>query len=802
MSMVSNVRTICPYCGVGCGVIMTASKTGWTIRGDPDHPANSGRLCLKGFTLTDTLGTTTRLLYPIIDGCVVSWHRAIAETARRIRSIIDTYGPDSFAFYLSGQLLTEDYYAANKLAKGFLGTANVDSNSRLCMASSVSGHCRAFGSDTVPGCYDDIENSSMVILVGSNLAWCHPVLFQRLWQAKKKYGTRVVVIDPRRTESCRIADLYIPICSGDDLSLFNGLLVYLHRTGRINYPFITMRTKGFSSALRAALEDEPPQSAEVNSFYHWFTTTERVMTIFSQGVNQSSQGTDTVNAIINVHLATGRIGRPGMGPFSVTGQPNAMGGREVGGLANQLAAHMGFDDESIDRVRRFWQAPQMAKKEGLKAIEIFHAIDEGRVKAVWIMGTNPSVSQPEANLVRRALAHCPVVIVSECVAETDTLRQAHICLPALAWGEKNGTVTNSDRTLSRQRQFLPCPGEARADWQAITDVARALGYGAAFHWRSSNAVFDEYVRLTAFENEGHRDLDLSAWIGTDYENLNPAPWGGKRFFQDGRFFHKDRKARFVALHRRSPSESPSLAFPLRLNSGRYRDQWHTMGKTGLVARLFSHRPEPLLDMHPLDSVRFGLRHGMLVQVESPCGDYLARLFVTTDQNPGHVFLPLHWNDVYAARAVSGRLYPAHVDPISGQPKLKSVPVKVLPYRVTWNALLVSKHKPVLSQQIPWWVRYLVEQAHVVMLAGDHWEQTVPLVAALDGCYGPARLKERFEPLPETDCCGWVTAKEQLVAVLFVKSQPPDIAWGLLATRVGEMLSSMADWTALRKIERL
>ncbi len=792
--MIGNVRTVCPYCGVGCGVIMTATKTGWTIRGDPEHPANRGRLCLKGVTLTDTLGTTTRLLHPIIDGCVVSWRRAIAETARRIRLIIDTYGPDSFAFYLSGQLLTEDYYAANKLAKGFLGTANVDSNSRLCMASAVAGHSRAFGSDTVPGCFDDIENASMVILVGSNLAWCHPVLFQRLWQAKKKYGTRVVVIDPRKTESCKIADIHLKLAPSEDLSLFNGLLLYLHRTGRINYPFVKKHTDGFSSALEAVLLNEQHQSDEIDNFYYLFSITERVVTLFSQGVNQSFQGTDTINAIINVHLATGRIGRPGMGPFSVTGQPNAMGGREVGGLANQLAAHMGFDAESIDRVRRFWQAPHMAEKEGLKAIDLFHAIDEGRVKAVWIMATNPSVSMPEANLVRRALAHCPVVIVSECVAETDTLRQAHICLPALAWGEKNGTVTNSDRTLSRQRQFLPCPGEARADWRAIADVAHILGYGAAFHWRSSDAVFDEYVRLTAFENEGHRDLDLSSWIGKDYENLKPTPWGGKRFFHDGRFFHKDRNARFIAIHRSSPGPGPSPGFPLCLNSGRYRDQWHSMGRTGLVARLFSHRPEPLLDMHPADSVRFGLNHGMLVQVESQCGDYFARVFVTTDQKPGYVFLPLHWNDVYAARAVSGRLYPAHADPISGQPKLKCTSVNIKPHIVKWSGLLVSKERIILPKTISWWVRYLIEQAHVIILASDHWEQTVDLLAALKSCYGPARLKERFDPFSETACCCWVTAEKQLVASLFLRSQQPDVAWTFSATRIGKMLSMLSTMT--------
>ncbi|VBB69508.1 Assimilatory nitrate reductase large subunit [invertebrate metagenome] len=792
ISMVSSVRTICPYCGVGCGVTVTATPTGWITRGDREHPANRGWLCLKGVSLAETLGSATRLLHPIVDKRVVSWQEAMTQTARRIRSTIDAHGPDAFSFYLSGQLLIEDYYAANKLAKGFLGTANVDTNSRLCMASTVAGHCRAFGADAVPGCYDDLETADLVVLVGSNLAWCHPVLFQRLRQATKQHGTRVVVIDPRKTESCTIANLHIPIAPGGDVALFNGLLLYLHRTGHVNQSFIARHTRDFSAALEAASDGETPLSADVACFYHWFAITERVVTVFSQGINQSSQGTDKVNAIINVHLATGRIGRPSMGPFSITGQPNAMGGREVGGFATQLAAHMGFNPESVDRVRRFWQAPQIATHEGLKAVDLFRAIDDGQVRAVWIIATNPAVSQPDADRVRRALARCPVVIVSDCVADTDTLRQAHISLPALAWGEKDGTVTNSDRTLSRQRPFLPCPGEARADWQAIACVARALGYGSAFSWRSPSEVFNEYARLTAFENKGSRALDLSAWIGTDYETLQPSPWGGARLFTNSRFFHKDGRARFVAVHCHAPRESPCPAFPLRLNSGRYRDQWHTMTRTGLAARLFRHRSEPRLDMHPADSVQFGLKDNMLVRVVSRYGDYVARVCLTTDQRLGEVFLPLHWNDVYAARAVSGRLYPAYIDPISGQPELKHVPVHVHPYRVTWHGLLICADLPMLPKSGPWWVRQVMEQTHVVTLAGDKKEQAAALVTALDDRYGPS---SRIEGINRASY-GWVTAEKRLSAVLFLSPQKPDITLTWVAAQVGKILATPADCTAL------
>ncbi|MCG8426123.1 MAG: molybdopterin-dependent oxidoreductase, partial [Chromatiales bacterium] len=460
------VKTTCPYCGVGCGVIVERSSDGSiTVTGDKDHPANFGRLCSKGTALGQTLDLDNRLLTPRIGGHSVDWDEALNAVAAGFRSVIEEHGPDAVAFYVSGQLLTEDYYVANKLMKGFIGSANIDTNSRLCMSSSVAGHKRAFGSDTVPCSYEDLEIADLIVLVGSNTAWCHPVLFQRIRQAKKERpAMKVVVIDPRKTDTCDIADLHLPLKPGTDITLFNGLLDYLDREDSIDWEFIINATQGLQDALIAARTNNHPVVTtaretglchkSIQQFYTWFSQTEKVVTVYSQGVNQWSCGTDKVNAIINCHLATGRIGKPGMGPFSFTGQPNAMGGREVGGLANQLAAHMDFTDEAIDSVKRFWQSNTVATKPGLKAVDLFEAIERGKVKAIWIMATNPAVSLPEADRFREALRECQLVVVSDCVDNTDTAACADILLPATTWGEKDGTVTSSERRISRQRNFL------------------------------------------------------------------------------------------------------------------------------------------------------------------------------------------------------------------------------------------------------------------------------------------------------------------------------------------------------------
>jgi assimilatory nitrate reductase catalytic subunit len=736
--MAEAVRTTCPYCGVGCGILAKVENGALSVAGDPDHPANRGRLCLKGASLGETVGLDGRLLEPKIDGAPASWDAALDRLAGAFAAAIAAHGPDSVALYVSGQLLTEDYYVANKLMKGFIGSANIDTNSRLCMSSSVAGHMRAFGSDTVPGCYEDLETADLIVLVGANAAWCHPVLFQRIDAARKTSGRpRLVVIDPRRTASADSADLHLALRPGSDAALFNALLAHLATRDAIDRDFVAHHTAGLEAALEAAGRDGVVAEAcdldpaDIATFFDWFTQTERVVTLYSQGVNQSTSGTDKVNAIINCHLLTGRIGRPGMGPLSLTGQPNAMGGREVGGLANQLAAHMAFEDDAIDRVARFWRAPRLARRPGLKAVDLFHAVDEGRIKALWIMATNPAVSLPDSALVRRALERCDFVAVSDCVEHTDTTRLADVLLPALAWAEKDGTVTNSERCISRQRTILPPPGAAMPDWWIVCEIAKRLGFGADFAFDSPAAIFREHAALSAFENEGSRDFDIGGLTGADYASLAPVQWpvrepGGAtaRLFGDGRFFHGDGKARFVAVTPRPPASRPSEDWPLLLNTGRTRDHWHTLTRSGLSPRLCNHEPEPWLSIHPDDAARFGLAQEGLVRVESPRGVALLRVRIDPGQRRGEVFAPMHWNDQFAADARVGALIAPLTDPVSGQPELKCTPVRVRPAPIAWEASLLTRAPLGFWEEGLFWARAAGDGHTLYRLAGnaeiDNW----------------------------------------------------------------------------------
>jgi assimilatory nitrate reductase catalytic subunit len=721
--MSSEVRTTCPYCGVGCGVVARVDDDGAvTVKGDPQHPANFGRLCSKGAALAETLDLEGRLLHPEVDGQRTDWDGALAAVSERFGRVIAEHGPDAVAFYVSGQLLTEDYYVANKLMKGFIGSANIDTNSRLCMSSAVAAHKRAFGSDTVPLCYEDLEQADLVVLTGSNLAWCHPVLYQRLLVAKKRRPQlRVVVIDPRRTASCDIADLHLPLRSGSDAVLFNGLLAWLDARGAMDASFVQQHTEGLAEALRIAAWYAPSPAAvaqhcdldeaDVLRLYQWFTATPKVVTVFSQGINQSSSGTDKGNAIINCHLFTGRIGKPGAGPFSMTGQPNAMGGREVGGLANQLAAHMELGDEQHrELVQRFWQSPRIAAADGLKAVDLFRAIERGEVKALWVMATNPAVSLPDTNQVRRALARCDCLVVSDCVADTDTSRYAHIKLPALAWGEKDGTVTNSERCISRQRPFLPAPGEARADWWIVCQVAQRLGH-AGFDYQTPGQVFDEHARLSGFENGGERDFDIAGLQGlteTDYHALQPLQWpvsatgeSRVRLFGDGRFYTASGRARFVAVTPRPPAGSADETYDLLLNTGRVRDHWHTMTRTGKSPRLCGHVTEPYLALHPHDAETRGIEDGQLVNVSSAWGEVILRARVIDSQPRGQVFAPMHWNDQFASAARVGSMINPAVDPVSGQPEFKHTPVRAVSYQARWHGFVLTR-RPVLPGHASYW----------------------------------------------------------------------------------------------------
>ena len=705
----SSIRTTCPYCGVGCGVEIDGARK---LAGDKLHQANFGRLCSKGVALADTLGYEGKLLYPQVDGQRASWDEALNLVAEKFKRVVAEHGPDALAFYVSGQILTEDYYVANKLMKGFIGSANIDTNSRLCMSSAVAAHKRAFGADAVPVCYEDMETADLVVIVGSNYAWAHPVLYQRLAAAKKiRPAMRIVVIDPRCTATCDIADLHLAIAPGADAYLFNGLLHHLRREDALDLDYIEAHVEGFASAFIAAREvGSIPKVAKVcgitetetAEFFSLFARTRRTVTIFSQGINQSSSGVDKGNAIINVHLATGRIGHSGMGPFSVTGQPNAMGGREVGGLANQLAAHMDFADiASIDRVARFWGAENMAQAPGLKAVDMFDAIASGKIKAVWIMGTNPVVSLPNADKVRTALLGCEMVVVSDCVLHTDTTAWADILLPAAGWGEKDGTVTNSERCISRQRSFMQPSGEARPDWWIITQVARRMGFSDAFSYTKPAQVFREHARLSGFENTGERAFDIGALAelsDEQYDALMPVQWpinsiapnGTVRLFEDGKFYTPNGRARMIAVVPRLPAVKTDDEFPLVLNTGRIRDQWHTMTRTALVPRLNAHSCEPYVQVHASDVHQ--LADKSLARLTSRHGSMLARVQVSDDQRKGSVFVPMHWSDVYAKSARVDALVAPVTDPISGQPESKHTPVRVEPYQPAWQGFALSRNR--------------------------------------------------------------------------------------------------------------
>ncbi|MEM8654918.1 MAG: nitrate reductase [Pseudomonadota bacterium] len=696
--------TTCPYCGVGCGVI--ASPDG-SIKGDVQHPANLGRLCSKGSALGETIDLEGRLLAPRIGGVETDWDSATALIARKFSEAIRDHGPDSVAFYVSGQLLTEDYYVANKLMKGFIGSANIDTNSRLCMASSVAGHKRAFGSDTVPGTYEDLEQADLIVLVGSNLAWCHPVLHQRIAAAKEaRPEMRVVNVDPRRTATSQLADLHLSIAPDGDVALFNGLLAHLEASGRVDRAYVDAHVSGFAAAVAAAEATNPAGSGlsagDLAAFYSMWAGTERVVTVYSQGVNQSSCGTDKVNAILNCHLATGRIGRPGMGPFSVTGQPNAMGGREVGGLANMLAHHL--DIENPDHravVQGFWDSPTMCETPGLKAVDLFAACADGRIKALWVMSTNPAVSLPDAQGVAAAIKTVPFTVVSDIMARTDTGDLADVLLPAAAWGEKSGTVTNSERRISRQRPFLKIPGQARPDWKITCDVAAAMGWGAAFDYDGPADIFREYAQLSVATRRFGKDFDISGLArltDAEYDGLRPVQWpvrangtGPKRFFGDGGFFHEDGRARMLPLTAPTLPALPALPASdgFHLNTGRNRDQWHTMTRTGKSVRLGAHLAEPYVEIHPADAARIGLGTAELCVLTNGKHSAILRALPTDRVAPGTLFAPMHWTRQRASSSAVNAVVQTRTDPVSGQPALKSGSVQATRFAARWYGFVAA-----------------------------------------------------------------------------------------------------------------
>lgn len=708
-----SVKSTCCYCGVGCGVVIdTDGQRIVGVRGDPDHPANRGRLCSKGRTLHLTTGGIGRLLHPEMRSVRgeprrrVTWDAALDHLADRFAETIRLHGPDAVAFYVSGQLLTEDYYAFNKLARALAGTNNIDSNSRLCMSSAVAGYQATLGADGPPGCYDDIEHADCILIAGSNAAWAHPVLFRRIEDAKRaRPELKVIVIDPRRTATAEIADQHLAILPGTDVALFNGMLHVLLWEEMIDAAFVDAHTEGFA-ALKATLRDYTPKFAaelcgihedEVIAAARAFGRAKATLSLYCMGLNQSASGTDKNAALINLHLATGQIGRVGAGPFSLTGQPNAMGGREVGAMANLLPAHR---DPSVPEDRAelagLWGVESLPGNPGKTAVEMFDSIRKGGIKAVWIACTNPAQSLPAQAQVREALERAELVVLQEAFSGTETAPYADVVLPAASWGEKEGTVTNSERRISRVRAAVRAPGEARADWAIAVDFARRLearlrpDSASLFAFESAQDVFDEYRGLTR-----GRGTDISGLSYALLERAGAQQWpfpegagtGLARLYTDGRFPTASGRARFVDVAFRPVAEKVDAHYPFRLTTGRLRDQWHAMSRTGRSARLFGHTPEPRVALHPSDLARRSLRPGELVHVESRRGRVTLVAEASEDLRPGQAFLPMHWGSRFlsghGALGVNAVTLPA-LDPVSRQPELKHCAVRITRASLPWR----------------------------------------------------------------------------------------------------------------------
>ena len=729
----AETRSTCPYCGVGCGVVIETDAGQITgVRGDPDHPANFGRLCTKGSTLHLTAAAEVtrqaRLLQPMRRAArgqapqPVGWDSALDQAADAFARVIGEHGPDAVGFYLSGQLLTEDYYVFNKLAKGLVGTHNLDTNSRLCMSSAVAGYKETLGADAPPACYDDLNHAQCLFIAGSNTAWAHPILFRRIEDAKRANpAMKIVVADPRRTDTCEIADLHLPLQPGSDVMLLHGMLHLMLREGWTQPGYIAAHTTGFEALAAIVRECTPERVAQVCGIApadlllaaRWFATgassdpqrRAATLSLYCMGLNQSSHGTDKNAALIGLHLATAQIGRPGAGPFSLTGQPNAMGGREVGGLANLLPGHRELADPAHRaEVAAFWGVPGLSAVPGRSAIEMFRAAAEGEIKALWIACTNPAQSMPDQATVRRALERAELVVVQEAFATTATCAFADLLLPATTWGEKEGTVTNSERRISRVRAAVAPAGQARHDWAIGVDFARRLARRldrgeALFPYERPEEVWNEHRASTR-----GRDLDIT---GLSYALLDAAPrqWplpegaaeGRARLYEDGVFATPDGRARFAAAPWQPVAEPRDARFPFSLNTGRLRDQWHGMSRTGTLGRLFGHVPEPVLHMHPQDMARAGLAEGELAEVASRHGSLRLPVAASADLGPSQVFIPMHWGpefiggrraDGTAIAGVNALTTPAHC-PVSRQPELKHAAVQVTRAALPWSLVAMA-----------------------------------------------------------------------------------------------------------------
>jgi len=741
-----ETRSTCPYCGVGCGVVIAHDgRQILGVRGDPDHPANAGRLCSKGSTLHLTarpgLQAQVRALRPMWRPArgqalqPLGWDQALSQAADGLARIVRAHGPDAVGLYLSGQLLTEDYYVFNKLAKGLLGTNNVDTNSRLCMSSAVAGYKQSLGVDAPPACYEDLALARTVMITGSNMAWAHPVLYRRLEDARRAQpDMKLIVVDPRRTETAADADLHLQILPGTDVTLHHALLHVMLWEGRVDAAFIAAHTTGFD-ALRDRVRETTPAVAarlcgiredDLVQAARWFSGHTPTLSLYCQGLNQSRSGTDKNSSLINLHLATGQIGSPGAGPFSLTGQPNAMGGREVGGLSNLLSAHRDLANPAHRaEVAALWGLPEVPATPGLSAVEMFQAAADGQVKALWIACTNPAQSLPDQRMVERALQRAELVIVQEAYQGTATAAYADLLLPASTWGEKDGTVTNSERRISRVRRAVPAAGSARDDWRIVVDVAQRLETLLPERRRADGRSLFEYPNAEAVwlehrESTRGRDLDITgltyaalaqpqqwpcpepvsapasnaassvaAAVPSDTDGgIQAAPRGQARLYTDGRFATPDGRARFIAAEPRPLAEPRDARYPYSLTSGRLRDQWHGMSRTGTLGRLFAHAPEPTVDVHPQELQRLRVAAGALVRVRSRRGELVLPVRADEAVAPAQAHIAMHWGSEWLKGGVNQLTTPAFC-PQSKQPELKHAAVAIEPVSLPWQLVAAA-----------------------------------------------------------------------------------------------------------------
>jgi len=767
--MIKETKSTCCYCGVGCGVIITSENDKIThVKGDPDHPANFGRLCTKGATLHKTAKLDARALYPELrrhrnePRKRVSWDESLNFVVDQFADIIEQHGPDAVAFYISGQLLTEDYYVFNKLSKGLIGTNNVDTNSRLCMSSAVSGYKKTLGADAPPACYEDIDHTQCLFIAGSNTAYAHPIIFRRIEDAKAKNpDMKIVVVDPRRTDTAQLADLHLAIQPGTDVALFNGMLHVMLWEGLLDMHYIQQHTEGFDTLKDTVREYTPKMVADICGIDEqdivqaakWFGLGP-TLSMYCMGLNQSIHGTEKNGTLINLHLATGQIGKPGAGPFSLTGQPNAMGGREVGGMANLLSAHRDLNNaEDRQEVAKLWGIEEVPATPGKTAVEMFDAVESGEIKAIWIACTNPAHSMPDLNKVHQALEQAELVVLQDAFNNTDSNQFADVVLPATTWGEKEGTVTNSERCITRLQSAAPKSGEAKHDWEITVDFAQRLEKKLArekslFPYPDTESIFNEHRETTR-----DRDLDITGLSYDILEKQGPQQWpfktgeqqGKKRLYADGVFETANGKAQFTIATYKPTADKTNAKQPLHLLTGRLRDQWHGMSRTGTIAQLYNHVEAPVLSMNEDDMQRRQLKDNDIVKISNKRGELNVRIQSSNEMMPAQTFLPMHWGSQFMQGLGANALMPAEFDASSKQPELKHSAIKLekldLPWQMTVMrrcddlTLIASIRKTLQHFDFATCGLYGREKSMVVLQAAHATQPQEALIADLDQLLG-------------------------------------------------------------------